>query len=640
MAERIKGLSIALDMETSGLDRSLSEIRRSFRALNTSIKTNSNNLKFGEQSIESYEKNVEALNDDIEKQRKNLEDLKKKHEDAVREQGENSKAAQALAAEYNKQADNLNRLENQLEQARKELERMKEEQRIAESGWGRMSKVFESAGGGLQRFGDQMREIGKGLTKSITAPVLGVTAAVGGMVASFGWGRLKGIDEARAQLQGMGYDTKEVEQISKEVSQAIQGGMMTMAEGTSVAAGALAAGVKQGKELERYIKLVDAAAVGANSSVSEMALIFNRVQGSGKMMTQELNMIEERMPGFSQTFADHLGVSLEEFRKMVTEGKVTSDDFLDVMEQFAGGMADAYAGTWSGMVQNTKANIGILGENLLSGVFEQSKESIAEFLELLRSEEVRTWASDMGEYIGEAFSNVVNWIKDAVNWFKELEPWQQKAIGLFAGLFVALGPLLMIGGSFLSMIGKIMTNLAPLLERIDKAGGLGKFLGGIIKTLASRFSFLLGPVGIAIGIITTLATIFTVAYKRSETFRNFVHSLGEKIREVFGKLLEWVTPGFEAVISFFRNIKKRIVDFVIGEGPTFIEAWQNIFSFITPILKAIWSVVKWAFEGIKKVINFIMPAVEYLIGTTWGAIKNLITGALDVILGAVKIFSG
>lgn len=43
-------------------------------------------------------------------------------------------------------------------------------------------------------------------------------------------------------------------------------------------------------------------------------MIFNRVQGQGKLMTQELNMIEEGMPGFSNAMAKHLGVSYDAFR--------------------------------------------------------------------------------------------------------------------------------------------------------------------------------------------------------------------------------------------------------------------------------------------------------------------------------------
>ena len=76
----------------------------------------------------------------------------------------------------------------------------------------------------------------------------------------------------------------------------------------------------EGEELEAYIKAVGNAAVGSGRDVGEMASIFNRVQGSGKLMTQELNMIEDGMPGFAQAMADSLGVGMEEFRKMVTAG--------------------------------------------------------------------------------------------------------------------------------------------------------------------------------------------------------------------------------------------------------------------------------------------------------------------------------
>ena len=244
---------------------------------------------------------------------------------------------------------------------------------------------MEAAGKTVSNVGRGMTSVGKGLTNYITAPALAAATAVGGLVASLGWGRLKAIDEAKAQLVGFGYSLEDVERISKQVNAAVTGTTMTMAEGTSVAAGALAAGVKEGEELVAYIQRVGNAAVGSGREVDEMAMIFNRVQGGGRLMTRELNMIEQGMPGFSMAMAEHLGVSLEEFRKMVTGGKVSAAEFMTVMDDFAGDMADAYAKTWEGMVKNTKANIGIIGENLLGGVFEQSKESIAEFLDLLRS---------------------------------------------------------------------------------------------------------------------------------------------------------------------------------------------------------------------------------------------------------------
>src|SRR5690625_5204688 len=140
--------------------------------------------------------------------------------------------------------------------------------------------------------------------------------------------------------------------------------MTTMAEGTAIAVGAMAACVKEGAELEKYIKLVGDAAVGSNRPVDEMAQIFNRVQGGGRLMTQELNMIEMGLPGFAQAMANHLADgSLESFREMVTAGEVGSAEFLEVMDDFGGGMADAYSESMEGMMKNTLAYVGMIGES-------------------------------------------------------------------------------------------------------------------------------------------------------------------------------------------------------------------------------------------------------------------------------------
>src|SRR5699024_9080960 len=213
----------------------------------------------------------------------------------------------------------------------------------------REGQKVQQVGTAVQDVSNKVRSVGGNLTKYITTPIAGVITAAGAMTAAFGWDRLVGLDAAQAQLKGLGYETEDVERITKQVTSAIEGGMTTMAESTFIAAGALAAGVEEGAELERYIKLVGDAAVGANRPVGEMAMIFNRVQGSGKLMTQELNMVEEGMPGFSKAMADHLGVAPDKMREMVTAGEVSSDDFLTVMDGFAGGMASAYSNSWSGM---------------------------------------------------------------------------------------------------------------------------------------------------------------------------------------------------------------------------------------------------------------------------------------------------
>src|SRR5699024_7420778 len=97
---------------------------------------------------------------------------------------------------------------------------------------------------------------GSKLTKSITLPAAAAVTAIGGLVGALGFNRLVGMDNAQAKLKGLGVEGKQLETVMGNAQNAVQGTTHTMADAASVAAGALAAGVAEGAELERYIKVV------------------------------------------------------------------------------------------------------------------------------------------------------------------------------------------------------------------------------------------------------------------------------------------------------------------------------------------------------------------------------------------------
>src|SRR5690625_209103 len=109
-----------------------------------------------------------------------------------------------------------------------------------------------------------MGNIGDKLTNKITKPAMGAASVVSGIVTALGFKRLTGMDNAQAKLKGLGIEGKQLEIVMANVKTAVTGTTHTMADGANVAAGALAAGVKEGADLERYIKLVGDAATGAN----------------------------------------------------------------------------------------------------------------------------------------------------------------------------------------------------------------------------------------------------------------------------------------------------------------------------------------------------------------------------------------
>ena len=692
---RLRGLSISLDLETAKLDRSLSQVKRSFRDLNSSLKVNLKNFQYGEKDLKSYRQASEDLTDAIEIQEKNVEELGDMWSELTEEQQQNSIEGSKIRQEYNKQVDILNLYKARLSDIQDELKSLE----TANSSIGRMSQrlitygdSLSSIGSSLTSFGDKTEQVGKSLTRKLTLPAVGAATAIGGMTAKLGFDRLVGLDSAQAKLKGLGYNAKEVEKVSGYVENAIEGSMTTMAEGTDVAAGALAAGVKEGKDLEKFIKLVGDAAVGSNRPVSEMAMIFNRVQGSGKLMTEELNSIEGGMPGFANAMAKHLKVPQDEFRKMVSEGKVSSNDFLTVMDDFAGGMAGSYANSWQGMVKNTKAYIGIIGQNLLSGVFEQSKDSLKEFENIMKSPALQNWAKETGEKLAAGLENVGRKVNSLINWWKGLDSETQNSLGniaKWAGItLVTVGPMLTIFGKLTKVIGGTFSTFGFLTSSLGKVTFEAKESGSVIKGITNVFpklgatiGALSGPLGWTVLGIAALGTAFVVAYKKSETFRNIVNTSVTGIVNTF-KAAKEVVKGFfqlfkgngqdgvitlskilppdvvvgltnfadkvkeiffqvvDSIKQFSSEIGKQLSTFWKQNGSEITEAVKNIGHIISVTFNFIWNnAIKPIMGLIWNIMKFIWPSIKLLIIDTWENIKNIIKGSLDVVLGTVKIFS-
>ncbi|MGW8036800.1 peptidoglycan DD-metalloendopeptidase family protein [Staphylococcus xylosus] len=649
MAERIKGLQIDLSMKDMGVSKTLAGIKREFRSLDSSLKLSSNNFKYGEKSAASYKSRMNDLDGAIKSGTTNLNELEKQYNEVSQAQGSNSAKAVRLQTEYDKQANSINAM-------RDEYGRLNQYYKENFSLSGRLANSFSSIGESMTGVGQKAQDMGSSLTSSITKPALIAGTAMAGITAKLGFDRLVGLDSAKAKLEGLGYSTKEVGSITDQVAKAIQGGMTTMAEGTDVAAGALAAGVKEGKELQKYIKLVGDAAVGSNRPVSEMAMIFNRVQGQGKLMTEELNMVEEGMPGFSNAMAKHLGVSYDAFRKMVTEGEVSSKDFLTVMDDFAGGMAGAYSKSWSGMVQNTKAYIGQIGESLLGGVFEQAKGSLHEFENLLKSPGAQQWAKETGEKIGSAFSKLTSGISSVIKWWQSLDGGTQKTLGgivKWLGItLVTMGPVLTIFGKFTSMIGGMFSGLSGLIKFFARHNAAAKISTasqalwngvtatargiangyryaiaalttsqtaqaikskvaaaatvvwtGVTKaaTVATRglglaIRFMTGPVGIVITAITALVGGIIYLWKTNSTFRN-------------------------AVISAWNAIKKTAISVFGFIKPYIINIWNAIKNSSIAVWNTLKKVATTTWNGIKYAIQNPIKALKNVLSTLWNGMK-------------------
>ena len=650
MAERIKGLQIDLSMRDVNISKTLAGVKREFRALNSDLKLSSNNFKYGEKSAASYKSRMNDLDGAIKQGTANLDSLKNQYEEVARTQGANSAKAIRLRTEYNNQAIAVNKM-------RDEYGRLNSYYKENFSIAGRLSNSFKSVGSNMQNVGQQAQNLGSSLTSKITKPALVAGTAMAGITAKLGFDRLVGLDTAKAKLEGLGYSTKEVGSITDQVTHAIQGGMTTMAEGTDVAAGALAAGVKQGKELEKYIKLVGDASVGSNRPVSEMAMIFNRVQGQGKLMTQELNMIEEGMPGFSNAMSKHLGVSYDAFREMVTNGEVSSKEFLEVMDDFAGGMAGAYSKSWKGMVQNSKAYIGQIGEAFLSSTFEQAKGGLHEFESMLKSPGAKEWAAKTGEQLGNTLASIGNGIKGLVDWWQNLDGSTQKTLGgivKWLGItLVTMGPVLTIFGKFVRTIGGMFSGLSTLITfmiRHNTAAKMSAVGQAVWNGVTATARGIANGYRLAIAALSTSQTIQALKTKIAATATTAwtavtkgaalaTKGLGLAIRFMTGPVGIVITA-IGLLVAGLIHLWKTNSSFrnsVITAWTAIKNAAVAIFGFIKTHIVAIWNVIKastitvWngiktvavaTWNGIKLAILHPIRTLKTILSTIWNAMKN------------------
>lgn len=467
----------------------------------------------------------------------------------------------------------------------------------------------------LSGMGSTLTGIGKTLTGAITVPIAGATTAAAGLTAALGWGRLTSVDTAEAQLKGLGYEAGDVARISDQLTTDLEGGMMDMGQATSAAATAMAAGVEEGAELTKYIQTLDSAVVGGTGTFEEMEQVFGRVMDQGKLTRNEFDIISQRMPGFSGAVQDAMGVSSDAMYDMLREGEITSDEFIDIMSDFSGDMAEEYAKTWPGMVQNTKAWIGIIGEQLLGGVFEQSKESLSEFIDFLSSDEVVAWAAEVGESLGNAFSSLVNVVQSLLTWFIDLSPGMQGAIAGFVGLAVAAGPVLLIAGKLLTGLAGMVTAFQTLNGGLSTAGGLA----GVLPRIGRGLLMILGPIGlVAAGFL-----LFT-------QYGDDIGGIADAVQDMAARVIEAIPELVDTVVSAIPGI----IDGIIEAIPALLEAGQQI---LGSLIEGVIVALPLLLEGATAIITGLLEAITVALPLLLEVGVQLLHGLIEGIVMALPI---
>ncbi|MGY2062648.1 tape measure protein, partial [Nocardia gipuzkoensis] len=171
---------------------------------------------------------------------------------------------------------------------------------------------------------------------------------------------------------------------------------------------ALAAGIKEGGDLTKYLTLVGDAAAFANADLNEMGAIFNKVQATGKLQGDELAQLQERGIPVLSWLAQSYGTTAAAMSDMVSKGQVDAARFQQIMSEHMGGVAVQMGKTLQGSWQNLQAGLGRLGAKVLAPLFDRLTPAIQKVTEWVDAAgpKISGFMSQLGQVAGPTVERI------------------------------------------------------------------------------------------------------------------------------------------------------------------------------------------------------------------------------------------
>lgn len=239
--------------------------------------------------------------------------------------------------------------------------------------------------------------------KRYAAPLAGALSV--GTIMGKGWGRLTALDNAKAKLKGLGNSAQDVETIMANANASVSGTAFGLDAAATTAAGAVAAGIKPGQDLERMLKGVANTAAAANIPMDEMGAIWNKVATTGKAQNDVLNQVADKGIPIYAALAKQMNTTADEVFTMASKGKIGFKEFEAAMTSASGTVADEMGKTVTGSLKNFMAAVGRVGANLMSGVFQHLGPIIQGITQALKP--LEAGMKVVGEKIGEVLGKLV-----------------------------------------------------------------------------------------------------------------------------------------------------------------------------------------------------------------------------------------
>ena len=628
MASRIAGITIQIGGDTTKLQSSLKGVDKSLRQTQSALKDVNKLLKFNPG-------NTELL---IQKQR----NLKKAVDDTKERLRELKKTAENVTPEDIGQ-DKYDALQREIIETENKLEDLEKEYKSFGSvGLQKVSAVGKK----MQELGGKIKGVGTNLSKYVTAPIV----ALGG-VSMAAWNEVDdALDTVTKKTGASGDALKEMQDQVRDIATS----MPTTFEDAGVAVGEVNTRfgltgdalqdlsedfIKFAKinntDVNNSIDTIQSAMAAFNTETDKASGVLDLFTAAGQQTGVPLESLAETVKK-NATALQEMGLGLEDsvmflaqldksgvdsttvlaglkkaFQNAAKQGKPMNEALSELQDNMKNASSDAEAAQYATELFGTRAGAAIaeyvrngqldfeaLGISMeeyagtVSNTYEETLDPIDELTTAMNQ------MKDLGYEIGEAAAPIIvealTVLKDVITDLKakwdELTPAQQDMIIKFALVAAAVGPVLVVVGQLVSIIGAVIA-AAPVM-------------GAALAALS-------GPGAIVIGIIAAVIAIGVLLGRHWDEVCAWANNLKERVSLAFEGLKANISSKIQAAKDKVSSIFSTMRSDVAGKVNALKGAVTNAFSAVE--------------NGIRNKMNAAKNAVSSAIDK----IKSILSGSIS-----------
>lgn len=654
----IKGLTVEIGGDTTQLQKALQSVNKEIKTTEAELKDVNKLLKLDPGNTELIAQKQRLLGEAIGETKDKLQTLKT----AAQQAEQALKDGTITQGQYDA-------LQREIAETELKLKDLEEQAGTTKSA---LEKIGD-AGEAVKKVGSKVTEVGKGMTKYVTTPILGVGAA---SVAAFNEVD-EGLDTVAKKTGATGAELESLQESMKNV----YGELPVTAEDAGIAIGEVNTRFKlTGQTLEEvskeFLKFAEINDTDLNSAIDS-------VDGIMKKFGVDASQTKDVL-GLMTSAAQNTGISIDDLESALSANGATlkemgfdlteSVNLLAMMEINGVETSTALTGLKKAVANATKE--GKSADQALQETIDSIKNASSETEALqiatqlfgskgapemtqairegrISVDDLSGSLSDFGGVVDTTFENtqdapdelkvafnnlklagaelgsslftvltpIIKELSSAMkglkDWFSGLSPTTQQLIVKILLLAATIGPLLIVIGKIITAVGTIMTVLPGLKAAILAVNGV----------LAAN------PIILVIMAITALVAAFVYLWNNCEEFRQFWidlwNGIKKKAQEIWNALRNFfrnIWQGISsAATSIFNGVKTFFTNCWNGIKSTAENVWNGISTFFTNCWNGISTFFTNTLNGIKETAESIWNGISSFFSEIWTAISNTAT---------------